>query len=125
MTFPDTLLGSCRFFAFEERGKLVNSLIYLLFRLAFRVLIGRGRYQSDSELEILVLRHQLNVLKRQNPNPRITNLDRAFLAAAARSLKKPVTWNIHGYAADASALAQETRRPVSTKTRAIHFCALW
>jgi len=68
---------------------LVNSLVYLFFRLALRVLIGRGRYQAESELEVVVLRHQLNVFGRQNPNPKITNLDRAFLAAAARRLHKP------------------------------------
>lgn len=51
--------------------------------------MGRDRYQAESELEVIVLRHQLMVLKRQNPNPRITNFDRAFLTAAARRLRKP------------------------------------
>lgn len=68
--------------------KLSNSLVYLLFRLVFRVLIGRGGSVAESELEIVLLRHQLMVLKRQNPNPKVTNFDRAFLTAAARRLKK-------------------------------------
>ena len=68
---------------------MVKSLVYLLFRIIFRVLIGRGRYLAETELEVVVLRHQLKVLKRQNPRPKVTPIDRAFLAAAARRLTLP------------------------------------
>ncbi|MGI8425134.1 MAG: hypothetical protein ACR2FO_00485 [Actinomycetota bacterium] len=44
---------------------MFNSLVYLLFRLVFRVFIGRGGGSAESELEIILLRHQLMVLKRQ------------------------------------------------------------
>lgn len=68
---------------------MVNSLVYLLFRVVLRVLIGRGRYRAQAELEVVVLRHQLKILKRQNPKLKITRIDRAFLAAAARRFTKP------------------------------------
>jgi hypothetical protein len=37
----------------------------------------------EREAEILVLRHQLAVLKRANPRPRIRRLDRMMIAAFA------------------------------------------
>jgi hypothetical protein len=58
---------------------------------AVRVLLaagptGTGRAAKD--LEIVVLRHELNVLRRQIKRPRFRPSDRAFLAAAARRLPR-------------------------------------
>jgi len=44
--------------------------------------------QRDHEVEILVLRHQVKVLKRKAGRPRLRRRDRLFLAAAARLLPK-------------------------------------
>jgi transposase InsO family protein len=47
-----------------------------------------GRPHYANELEILVLRHQLKVLRRSQPRPRLTGIDRAVLAAIARMLPR-------------------------------------
>src|SRR2546425_12935399 len=62
-------------------------LVYLI----VRVLGGMLRWdRSDraNDLEILVLRHQLRILRRTSPRPRLTGLDRALLAALAGMLPR-------------------------------------
>jgi len=65
---------------------LVVSLLYLLFRRAFAVAALRLRSREFKELEIVVLRHELAVLRRQVSRPRLDETDRVFLAAASRLL---------------------------------------
>ena len=63
-------------------------LLYLIVRLLSRPLVG-GRGQANSkDLEILVLRHQLRVLRRKTGPPKFTPLDRVVLAAASHSLRQ-------------------------------------
>jgi putative transposase len=50
------------------------------------VLVLRGRTDRSKDAEILVLCHQLAVLKRQAPRPRFEPSHRAILAAFARVL---------------------------------------
>jgi transposase InsO family protein len=54
--------------------------------LALIVLLGKSR--DSKEIEILVLRHQLEVLRRQRPRPRLEPADRAWLAALSRLLPR-------------------------------------
>jgi hypothetical protein len=61
------------------------SLLYLIFRLVVRVMPGDDR---DREIELLVLRHQVKVLKRKASRPRLRRIDKAFLAACSRVLPK-------------------------------------
>src|SRR6266511_3211321 len=59
------------------------SLLYRLLCVLVGVLVRGGR---ERELEIVVLRHQLAILRRSGKRPRYTSADRALLAAAGRLL---------------------------------------
>src|SRR3954471_618435 len=65
---------------------MASKLIYQMFAklLSWRVL--RARSDAANEIEILVLRHQLAVLQRRRPRPRINWTDRDVIAALARLL---------------------------------------
>jgi len=67
---------------------LLVSLVYLLFRRALAVAALRFRSREFKELEIIVLRHELTVLRRQVVRPRLEDADRVFLAAASRLLRR-------------------------------------
>jgi putative transposase len=67
---------------------LVVSLLYLLFRRGLAVAALRWRSREFKELEIVVLRHELAVLRRQVVRPRLDERDRVFLAAASRLLSR-------------------------------------
>jgi putative transposase len=57
-------------------------------RRLLELLVLRLRSQSSKELEILVLRHQLQVVQRQVGRPRLRPCDRVLLAAFSRSLPR-------------------------------------
>jgi putative transposase len=65
---------------------LVVSLLYLLFRRGLAVAALRLRSREFKELEIVLLRHGLAVLRRQISRPRLDERDRVFLAAAGQLL---------------------------------------
>jgi putative transposase len=67
---------------------LVVSLLYLLSRRVLAVAALRLRSREFKELEIVVLRHELAVLRRQVTRPRLDESDRVFLAAASRLLSR-------------------------------------
>ncbi len=50
---------------------------------------------SDKNVEILTLRHQLAILQRQIEKPRLTPPDRAFLAALLHQLSRPRLRQLH------------------------------
>ena len=60
---------------------MLFSVLYMVLRVIFR-LVPPGD-ERDREIEILVLRHQVKVLRRKAGRPKLRRLDRLFLAAAA------------------------------------------
>jgi hypothetical protein len=65
---------------------MVRSLVALVLRRVLAWLVRSNEHAKD--LEIVVLRHQLQVLRRQAGRPRFRWSDRLFLAAASRHLAR-------------------------------------
>jgi putative transposase len=63
-------------------------LLSLVVRVLARLLVLSGADEATKDLEILVLQHQLRVLRRQAGRPRFTALDRVLLAGASRALPR-------------------------------------
>jgi putative transposase len=61
-------------------------LMYLIFAKLLAWMALRIRSDTTKDIEILVLRHQLAVLQRRTPRPRMSWADRALIAALARLL---------------------------------------
>jgi hypothetical protein len=61
-------------------------LPYLIFDRLLSWLTLLGRATSSTDIELLVLRHEVAVLRRTNPRPRLDRADRALLAAPIRHL---------------------------------------
>jgi hypothetical protein len=60
---------------------------YLLMRRVVR-LLARSSCDLNSDLEVVVLRHQLMVLTRQLGKPHLRRRDRLFMAAISRALPR-------------------------------------
>jgi putative transposase len=63
-------------------------LAYLTLRRSIQLLAMLADDDAAKELEILVLRHQLSVLRRQTARPRLEPTDRALLTAISRVLPR-------------------------------------
>jgi putative transposase len=67
---------------------MVVSFLYLAFRVLLGALVRNRRGLDTKDIELLVLRHELEVLRRQVARPKLRPADRALLAAAACSLPR-------------------------------------
>jgi putative transposase len=63
-------------------------LLSSLIRVLTRLLVLPHAEGATKDLEILVLRHQLRVLRHKTGRPRFTTLDRVLLATAGRLLPR-------------------------------------
>jgi putative transposase len=67
---------------------MLPKLAYLTLCRSIQLLALLARGDPAKDLELMVLRHQLSVLRRQVPRPRLEPADRALLAAISRVLPR-------------------------------------
>ena len=63
-------------------------LLGLVIRALCRLVVGPRDDDGSKDLEILVLRHELHVLRRKSGPPKLRVIDRVLLAAASRSVPR-------------------------------------
>jgi putative transposase len=68
------------------RSPLLVSSLYVLVRRLLELIVLLGRGDREKELEILVLGHEVSILRRQAGKPRFELYDRLLLAALSRAL---------------------------------------
>lgn len=72
---------------------MLVSLVYVVVCRLFALVLLLARGERSKELEILVLRHELSVLRRQVKRPRLEPGDRLLLAALSRMLPRR-SWGV-------------------------------
>jgi putative transposase len=82
-----------RLLAFRCEAPVVWSFVYLALIRVLELIVLCCRSIEAKEIEILVLRHELAVLRRQHPRPRLQPNDRALLAALSRHLPRS-RWSV-------------------------------
>jgi hypothetical protein len=65
-------------------------LLYLMFVQVLGLVLLMGSRSAAKDVELLVLRHEVAVLRRANPRPRLEWADRAVFAALVRLLPRLV-----------------------------------
>jgi hypothetical protein len=80
VTLPSSRCGGC--------SQVLPRLVSLTLCRSIQLLTLLVRGDAAKDLEILVLRHQLRVLRRQTARPRLEPADRALLAAISRVLPR-------------------------------------
>jgi putative transposase len=67
---------------------VLPKLVYLTLCRSIQLLALLARGDAAKDLELMMLRHQLSVLHRQRPRPKLEPADRALLAAVSRMLPR-------------------------------------
>ena len=85
-------------------------LLYLIFYRVLGLVLLLGRTSATKDIELLVLRHEVAILRRTNPRPHLDRADRAVFAALARRLPH-VAVSSPGHPRHDPALASPPRPP--------------
>jgi hypothetical protein len=93
------------------------SIVYLALRSILELLMLRARSERAKDVEILVLRHQLAILRRQVKRPALRPSDRAILAAASRVIPR-AAWR--SFLVTSETLPRWLRRLVARKWTRAH-----
>ena len=62
------------------------SLVYAVASRLLSLIVTRSRGEAAKDVELVLLRHEVAVLRRQTPRPRLTPAERLIMAAFARRL---------------------------------------
>ena len=89
---------------------MLVSCSYVLFRWLLEFIALRLRSKELKELEIVVLRHELAILRRKTRRPAITAVDRAVSQRRQPTPAAPALAILHRHAGDAAALASALGR---------------
>jgi hypothetical protein len=65
----------------REDDPMVFALIYTVVVRLVSLTVVRGRGEASKDVELVVLRHEISVLRRQLPRPRLKPADRLIMAA--------------------------------------------
>ena len=63
-------------------------LLYLIFRQMLGLVLLMGRTSTTKDIELLVLRHEVAILRRTDPRPRMNWADRAVFATLVAQLPR-------------------------------------
>ena len=111
-------------------------LAYLMLARVLSWLALLARSDATKDVEILVLRHEVAVLRRRNPHPTLTWIDRAFLSALSRLLptqlrrlrlvtpRTLLRWHAHS-SPDAGPTRDDNRAGRPRRSRSGPWCCGW
>jgi hypothetical protein len=72
-----------------EDHRVLFSVLHALAGRPFALIVLRGRGKASKNVELVLLRHEISVLRRQTPRARLEPADRLIMAALARHLPGP------------------------------------
>src|SRR6187401_2903448 len=80
-------------------------LLYLIFLQVLGLVLLIGRTSATKDVELIVLRHEVAILRHTNPRPRMDWADRAVFAALVRRLPRATASPSPGHSGHDLALA--------------------